>query len=150
MINDSTLRFRPRSLRCVCSSCMVGPRYQRPTASTPPPEGMVGNDQWKMATPSDGLLKGNWWETFGDPQLNALEDLVDINNQNVKQAEAEFRQARAAGPCQSRGLLSLHRIDAGDHRRGRKRQGSRRRRDLFPAGHRDLGAGSVGPGSLVG
>jgi NodT family efflux transporter outer membrane factor (OMF) lipoprotein len=56
---------------------------------------MAGNDQWKMATPSDGLLKGNWWEVFGDPQLNRLEELVNINNQNVKQAEAQFRQARA-------------------------------------------------------
>jgi NodT family efflux transporter outer membrane factor (OMF) lipoprotein len=56
---------------------------------------MAGNDQWKMATPSDGLLKGKWWEAFGDPQLNRLEELVAVNNQNVKQAEAQFRQARA-------------------------------------------------------
>jgi NodT family efflux transporter outer membrane factor (OMF) lipoprotein len=56
---------------------------------------MVGNDQWKMATPSDGLLKGKWWEIFGDPQLNRLEELVSVNNQNVKLAEAQFRQARA-------------------------------------------------------
>jgi NodT family efflux transporter outer membrane factor (OMF) lipoprotein len=56
---------------------------------------MAGNDQWKMATPSDGLLKGKWWEIFGDPELNRLEELVDVNNQNVKQAEAQFREARA-------------------------------------------------------
>jgi NodT family efflux transporter outer membrane factor (OMF) lipoprotein len=56
---------------------------------------MAGNDQWKMATPSDGLLKGKWWEIFGDPQLNRLEELVSVNNQNVKLAEAQFRQARA-------------------------------------------------------
>jgi NodT family efflux transporter outer membrane factor (OMF) lipoprotein len=56
---------------------------------------MAGNDQWKMATPSDGLLKGKWWEIFGDPELNRLEELVNVNNQNVKQAEAQFREARA-------------------------------------------------------
>jgi NodT family efflux transporter outer membrane factor (OMF) lipoprotein len=56
---------------------------------------MAGNDQWKMATPSDGLVKGKWWEIFGDAELNRLEELVNINNQNVKQAEAQFRQARA-------------------------------------------------------
>jgi NodT family efflux transporter outer membrane factor (OMF) lipoprotein len=56
---------------------------------------MAGNDQWKMATPSDGLLKGKWWEIFGDPQLNRLEELVGVDNQNVKQAEAQFREARA-------------------------------------------------------
>jgi NodT family efflux transporter outer membrane factor (OMF) lipoprotein len=55
---------------------------------------MAANDQWKMATPGDGLPKGKWWEIFGDPQLNRLEELVNINNQNVKQAEAQVRQAR--------------------------------------------------------
>jgi len=80
----------------LCSGCTIGPRYQRPVAQTPPAlKEMAGNDQWKMATPSDGLLKGNWWEIFGDPELNRLEELVNVNNQNVKQAEAQFRQARA-------------------------------------------------------
>jgi NodT family efflux transporter outer membrane factor (OMF) lipoprotein len=79
-----------------CSGCTIGPRYQRPVAQTPPAlKEMAGNDQWKMATPSDGLLKGKWWEIFGDPELNRLEELVDVNNQNVKQAEAQFREARA-------------------------------------------------------
>jgi NodT family efflux transporter outer membrane factor (OMF) lipoprotein len=56
---------------------------------------MAGNGQWKMATPSDSLPKGKWWEIFGDPELNRLEELVNVNNQNVKQAEAQFREARA-------------------------------------------------------
>jgi NodT family efflux transporter outer membrane factor (OMF) lipoprotein len=80
-----------------CSSCMIGPKYQRPVAVTPVAlKEIAGNDQWKMATPSDALLKGKWWELFGDPALNRLEELVNINNQTVKQAEANFRQARAA------------------------------------------------------
>src|SRR5208283_510793 len=80
----------------VCSGCTIGPRYQRPVTQTPPAlKEMAGNGQWKMATPSDGLMKGKWWEIFGDPQLNRLEELVNVNNQNIKQAEAQFRQARA-------------------------------------------------------
>ncbi len=80
----------------LCSSCMVGPKYQRPIAQTPVAlKEMAGNDQWKMATPSDALMKGKWWEIFGDPRLNELEELVNINNQNVKQAEAQFREARS-------------------------------------------------------
>jgi len=78
--------------------CTIGPKYQAPAPAAPPPvafKEMAGNDQWKMATPSDGLLKGKWWEIFGDPELNRLEELVNINNQNVKQAEAQFREARA-------------------------------------------------------
>ena len=75
---------------------MIGPKYQRPMALMPPAlKEMAGNDQWKMATPSDDRIKGKWWEIFGDPELNRLEELVSVNNQNVKQAEAQFRQARA-------------------------------------------------------
>src|SRR5580700_12263596 len=79
-----------------CSGCRIGPRYQRPVAPAPVAfKEMAGNDQWKMATPSDDLPKGKWWEIFGDPQLNQLEERVNIDNQNLKQAEAQFRQARA-------------------------------------------------------
>jgi NodT family efflux transporter outer membrane factor (OMF) lipoprotein len=75
---------------------MIGPKYQVPPAPAAPAfKELTGNDEWKMATPSDTLLKGKWWEMFGDPQLNQLEELVDVNNQNVKQAEAEFRAARS-------------------------------------------------------
>jgi NodT family efflux transporter outer membrane factor (OMF) lipoprotein len=80
----------------LCSGCTIGPKYQRPVAHAPVTfKAMAGNDEWKMATPSDGLLKGKWWEIFGDPELNRLEELVNVDNQNVKQAEAQFRQARA-------------------------------------------------------
>ena len=75
---------------------MVGPKYQRPVAVTPPAlKELVGNDQWQMATPSDELLKGNWWEMFGDSELNRLEEMVNVNNQNIKLAEAQYREARA-------------------------------------------------------
>ncbi len=74
----------------------MGPRYQRPVAQVAPaPKELAGNDIWKMATPSDDLIKGKWWELFGDPQLNRLEDLVNVNNFNVKLAEAEFREAQS-------------------------------------------------------
>ena len=55
-----------------------------------PPEG------WKEAQPSDGVLRGKWWEIFGDPALNALEEQVNISNQNVLEVEAQFREAKAA------------------------------------------------------
>jgi NodT family efflux transporter outer membrane factor (OMF) lipoprotein len=71
-------------------------RYQRPVA--PVATGyreIEGSDQWKTATPADEQLKGKWWEVFGDPTLNALEEKVSVSNYNVKQVEAQFRQARA-------------------------------------------------------
>lgn len=50
---------------------------------------------WKLARPGDDIPRGKWWEIFGDPQLNVLEEQVSEANQNVKVAEAHFRQARA-------------------------------------------------------
>ena len=79
------------------TGCMVGPDYHKPSVSlTPaykelPPPG----DGWKMAQPSDQLSRGSWWEMFGDPQLNALAEQVAVANQDLKVAEARFRQARA-------------------------------------------------------
>ncbi len=80
------------------SGCMVGPKYVTPSAPMAPSfkEASTTDDGWKIAQPSDQGSRGNWWEVFGDPQLNALEDQVDISNQTLKIAEANFRQARTA------------------------------------------------------
>ena len=50
---------------------------------------------WKTAQPSDQIARGKWWEIFQDPQLNALEEQINVSNENLKAAEAQFRQARA-------------------------------------------------------
>jgi NodT family efflux transporter outer membrane factor (OMF) lipoprotein len=82
------------------NACTVGPKYSRPTVATPPaykelaPSVTTPSGEWKTATPQDQSLRGKWWEIFGDPQLNALEERVDVSNQNLKVAEADFRQAR--------------------------------------------------------
>jgi NodT family efflux transporter outer membrane factor (OMF) lipoprotein len=76
-----------------CTGCMVGPNYVKPKAETPP--AYKENAGWKVAQPRDELPRGKWWLIYNDPQLNALEDQVDISNQNIAQAEANFRQAVA-------------------------------------------------------
>jgi NodT family efflux transporter outer membrane factor (OMF) lipoprotein len=84
------------------TGCMVGPKYARPTVPVTPafkepgPSTFKEMDGWKTAQPSDSAIRGKWWELFQDPQLNALEDQVDGANQTLKQAEANFRTARAA------------------------------------------------------
>ena len=75
------------------SSCMVGPEYVRPTVEAP--VAYKESDGWKVAQPQDTVIRGTWWEIFNEPQLNALEAQIDISNQNVIAAEAQFRQARA-------------------------------------------------------
>jgi NodT family efflux transporter outer membrane factor (OMF) lipoprotein len=62
-----------------------------PAYKESPPEG----DGWKLAQPSDQTPRGQWWEIFGDPQLNALEAQVTVANQDLKVAEARFREALA-------------------------------------------------------
>jgi len=76
--------------------CVVGPNYKTPSVPVPsafkeePPAG------WKDAQPNDGVIRGKWWTIYGDPKLGALEAQVNISNQNVLQAEALYRQAKAA------------------------------------------------------
>jgi NodT family efflux transporter outer membrane factor (OMF) lipoprotein len=82
------------------SACAVGPHYVRPSAPTPPAfkeDAAPGQraEDWKPAEPRDALPRGPWWEVFGDPDLDALEAQVDVANQDVAQAEANYRVARA-------------------------------------------------------
>jgi outer membrane protein TolC len=86
----------------VLAGCMVGPKYAKPstpmalafkeqtTLSTEAKEG------WRPAQPNDQTLRGNWWEIYDDPQLNALEAQIASANQALKIAEANYREARTA------------------------------------------------------
>jgi NodT family efflux transporter outer membrane factor (OMF) lipoprotein len=113
----------------------VGPNYKRPGYSAPPAYKETGattvvvpppNPQggaWQPTNPSDGMLKGKWWEIYQDPQLNQLEDRIDTTNVQLRQsmelylaAEDQVRAARAnlfptvsAGPSISRNRISAHR-----------------------------------------
>src|SRR4029450_4919982 len=75
------------------AGCPVGPNYVKPTVEVP--GAYRENAGWQVAQPQDATIRGNWWEIFNEPQLNAFEEQVDISNQNVALAEAQFRQARA-------------------------------------------------------
>jgi NodT family efflux transporter outer membrane factor (OMF) lipoprotein len=71
--------------------CVVGPKYHKAAVETP---GAYG-EAWNLAQPSDDVIHGKWWEMFNDPQLNALEDQVNVSNQNIAAAFAAFQQSRA-------------------------------------------------------
>ena len=73
--------------------CNLAPHYQQPAVQTPP--AFKETNGWKLAQPSDGVIKGRWWEMFNDPQLNALEEQVAISNQNIVAAFENFMAARA-------------------------------------------------------
>lgn len=76
------------------TGCSVGPKYRTPTASVPPAFEEMGD--WKTARPNDQNLGGNWWEIFQDSQLDTLEEQVNVSNQNLKAAFAQYQQSRAA------------------------------------------------------
>jgi len=102
----TTRLVRPRALVVLplfLTGCMVGPDYTKPTAPTPTAYKEAGD--WKQAEPKDDAIRGKWWEVYGDPRLNQLEEQVDISNQNVLQAEAQFREAASAVKVARAGLF---------------------------------------------
>ena len=89
-------------LLAITAGCRVGPRYQAPAppAVTAPnyKESTVNfqnAEGWKVASPQEAMLRGNWWEVFNEPELNALEDQLNINNQNIKISFENYMAARA-------------------------------------------------------
>jgi NodT family efflux transporter outer membrane factor (OMF) lipoprotein len=87
----------------VLSGCMVGPKYVKPTVplapsykeTAPKTSAYKEDPNWHPAQPADTTLRGEWWTIFGDSKLTELEPLIATNNQDLKAAEARFRQARA-------------------------------------------------------
>src|ERR1700733_9835858 len=102
------INFRLKAALCSAipalflTGCLVGPKYHVPpaTAQAPPvaykesPTQFQDTDGWKVALPQDAMLRGKWWEIYNDPELNALEDQLNINNQNIKQFFENFMEAR--------------------------------------------------------
>ena len=101
---------RVRRLACAASvaaallgGCRVGPKYVKPTAPTPPEfkesspatYNQAPDGTWRPANPQDAVIKGKWWEVFNEPELNGLEDQLNINNQNIAEYFQNFMAARA-------------------------------------------------------
>lgn len=85
------------------SACAVGPDYARPEAAAP--LAYKENAGWKTAEPRDQSSRGHWWEVFGNAELDALQAQVSVSNQNLKAAEARYRQAQALAQSARAGLF---------------------------------------------
>ncbi|MGC9158295.1 MAG: efflux transporter outer membrane subunit [Terracidiphilus sp.] len=90
------------AMLALMGGCRVGPAYHAPA----PPAVAAPNYKestvnfknapgWKVASPRDAMLRGNWWEVFREPELNALEEQLNINNQNIKVSFQNYMAARA-------------------------------------------------------
>ena len=75
------------------ATCTVGPDYHRAPATVTP--AFKEQPGWKLAEPRDAAPKGNWWQVYGDTELNRLEGLVEGGNQTVREQVAAYENARA-------------------------------------------------------
>src|SRR5580658_4552945 len=88
-------------IACLLAGCLLSPKYHVPSMETPAeykeltPADFGSTDGWKVAQPKDGALRGKWWKIFNDPQLDALEEEVDISNQTIVAAAYNYFAARA-------------------------------------------------------
>jgi len=94
------LKLHAAALCALLAGCNVGPKYVPPAITAPPvykesPTQFKEADGWTVAQPQDATLRGNWWEIYNEPELNALEGQLNIDNQNIRQSFENFMEARA-------------------------------------------------------
>jgi len=87
------IQFILIAMTALLGACAVGPDYKRPAVETP--AAYKENAGWKVAQPSDAADKGAWWEIYDDPLLDSFQQQAQQSNQNVRAAEARYRQALA-------------------------------------------------------
>jgi len=108
------------AVAALLSACAVGPDYRRPDAASPAafkeaPQAEAG---WFPAAPADTLDRGPWWQLFGDAELNALVQQVEVSNQNVAAAVAAYAQAQALVREQRASLFPQVTLDGSARRSG--------------------------------
>lgn len=87
--------------------CAIGPDFFRPKVETPEAFKEVDPKlagQWKEAAANPAVAE-RWWSVFNDKTLDDLIAQVDISNQNLKIAEAQYRSARAGVDAASSSLF---------------------------------------------
>jgi len=87
------MKLTLRTLLCasLLTACTLGPDYQRP--STPTAESFQIPAGWKLAQPTTTVSTQAWWEDYHDPVLNRLMEKLNVNNQNIANFAAQYRQA---------------------------------------------------------
>src|SRR5580700_3770028 len=101
----------------VLAGCTVGPDYKRPDAPVPVAYKEAWkpgplDKGWRQSRPDDAIDRGRWWSIYHDTVLDGLERQIDITNQNLKAAEANFRQAEALVAEARAGLFPTLNLDA--------------------------------------
>ena len=84
----------------ILAGCSLAPTYKVPDTATVPAfkeaeAAQAEGATWKTATPAEGAHRGEWWKTFGDPELDRLIDAANAQNQDLAASAARVKQARA-------------------------------------------------------
>src|SRR6202453_3297104 len=105
-IASAAICAAPFAVFCaMLAGCNVGPKYVPPNTTAPPAykesptqvkeTGDNPPGEWTVAQPQDATLRGKWWEIYNEPDLNALEEQLNVDNQNIREAFEDFMEARA-------------------------------------------------------
>lgn len=117
------------AVAALASGCALGPDYQRPDVDTSAAFKEAG--QWAPAAPADAVDRGEWWRLFEDESLNELARQVEVSNQNIAIAQANYAQARALVSEQRAGLFPVVSLD-GSATRSQSSSGDNSSRDVAP------------------
>jgi multidrug efflux system outer membrane protein len=90
-------RLRPLAALVAAASLAgcTAPAYQVPQLAAGLPTAYKETGPWTPAAPADAAPRGDWWTSFGDARLNALEAQLEAGNPSLAQALARYDQARA-------------------------------------------------------
>jgi outer membrane protein TolC len=75
------------------SGCSLAPAYKAP--ATPEAQAYREVGPWVTAQPSDQLPRENWWQLYGDAQLDQLQTKLLASNATLAAALAHYTQAQA-------------------------------------------------------
>jgi len=74
------------------SACSLAPKYETP--QTPEVTQYKEAGDWMPVASADAEPRSAWWQAFGDPKLNELQDRLKDSNQDLRAAIARFQEAR--------------------------------------------------------
>jgi len=107
------------ALAALLSGCAIGPRYEQPSTASPAAwKEAAAAEGWLPAAPADALDRGEWWKLFGDPSLDELAARVQVSNQNIAAAVANYAQAQALVREQRAALFPTVSLDGSARRSG--------------------------------
>jgi len=107
------------ALVAALAGCAVGPEYVQPETATPAAwKSAPAAEGWLPAAPADALDRGEWWKLFGDATLDDLASRVQVSNQNIAAAVANYSQAQALVRGQRAALFPSVTVDASARRSG--------------------------------